>query len=388
MPVVLKPPRPPRRVAELEPLPSPESLLALGAEVEETPLWVGKWRGKGKNTLRYRLLLPEDQAVVHRGEVLQGLTLKVGPSGKAEVEERLYHEGERYARQVEASRPLWALDPKLTEEVAEAHRLLGLEEGTERAIWPFNRLLAEAAFLKHRIDLHLLAQALGAPMLMSSREYLAPFWDQERTWEGTLKRLRRGEQGGSLGEAYTLLVGGSVRLSVREGRAESKTSLAGELLAPLPLNREHPEWGEAGYQEVVGALEALKEAYTRGDRGVQAKALEEFARQRKAQELERALTSHQQTRSEGSWEWVWTQALWLAVDLLWRAEVHLPTLPLLPQGSLPGERRRALEAPRALEELAQALGVSPHALVRVARVLLGGRLGLVERAQPRLLVKG
>ncbi len=110
---------------------------------------------------------------------------------------------------------------------------------------------------------------------------------------------------------------------------------------------------------MVGALEALKEAYTRGDRGVQAKALEEFARQRKAQELEGALTSHQQTRSEGSWEWVWTQALWLAVDLLWRAEVHLPTLPLLPQGSLPGERRRALEAPRALEELAQALGGEP-----------------------------
>ncbi len=266
----LDPPERPRILARFSKIPSPEALLALGARVEETALHVGRWRGAGAKTVRYVLELPEEQAVEYRGQTLSALTLKVAPSGKASVEETARHQGALYADLVEASRPLWDLDPELTREVGElAPRLLG-DMPARRRVYAFNGLLLAAFRLKHRADVHTPLARLhpGMPLPISSNRWreFAPHLDPGRTWAGTRERVLAGRtwEETELGPEYTLYEEGELRFAFAENRAQGPgiSVRAGMLTELLEGRRLDPRHVEAGLRYPWFGFDDLTEAVT------------------------------------------------------------------------------------------------------------------------------
>lgn len=181
--------RPPGIVAEFKATPSPEDLLALGARVEETPLYVGKWRGKGAKTTRYVLELPYPKAVLYRGRTVSRLTLKVPPSGKAKVERFDEDREHKLFHFKEELKPLLLLAETL--DLVEA--ALEVWQSPLYKGWPktphvLGGLIADLVFLKTRAWLR---GTLDGPMAVSSP--LLQYRDPQLTLEGTLENLRKGE---------------------------------------------------------------------------------------------------------------------------------------------------------------------------------------------------
>lgn len=265
--------RAPEVLAKFKTAPFPEDLLALGAEVKDTPLHVGKWRGTGARTRRYLLELPYPKAVLYRGRFVNRLVLKVSPSGRAEVEEASLDEEGSLWRDLEDSQEVWAAARGLGLEEAALELFRGhpsFREGREGArarLRRWNSLLSQLVWLKTRAFLPLAYPEAPIAYFQGLHAYRDP----GATLEGTLENLRRGLPTPFPGYDPARDPGVGIALYPELGAAVPEPTAFPE--EPRPLSREVleslPDTPLLGREELEGALEVFPRLLqgVKGERG-------------------------------------------------------------------------------------------------------------------------